>query len=256
MRPSISPASSPRGRSDISEPVLQLAIKKRLESDKSGSFTLDVAFSARDGITILFGQSGSGKTTTLRAIAGIVTPDTGRITVDEEVYFDSATGTNLSIQKRRVGYVFQDYALFPHMTAEQNVAFGVKEKTDRLRREKARAILALFKIEHVRQRYPQNMSGGEQQRTALARALASEPAVVLLDEPLSAVDAQTRSLLLDEVVLARDRVRIPFIYVTHNTSEAIRLGARVVVLNEGRIQQIGRPSEIFGTSNSREVELK
>lgn len=225
-------------------------IRKRLESDKSGSFTLDVAFQAEDGITILFGQSGSGKTTTLRGIAGVVTPDTGRISIGDQIYFDSATGKNLSIQKRRVGYVFQDYALFPHLTAEQNVVYGIKEKSQRLRREKARAMLALFRIEHVSQRFPQNMSGGEQQRTALARALASDPAVVLLDEPLSAVDTETRSPLLDEIVSAQERVSIPFIYVTHNTSEAVRLGTQVVVLHEGSVKQIGPPSEIFNTSAS------
>lgn len=229
---------------------MQVAIKKRLESDKSGSFTLDVAFRAADGITILFGPSGSGKTTTLRAIAGIVTPDTGSISIDEEIYFDSAAGENLSIQKRRVGYVFQDYALFPHMTAEQNVAYGIKDngRQRASRQERARAMLTLFKIEHVGERYPRNMSGGEQQRTALARALASDPAVVLLDEPLSAVDAETRARLLDEVVSAQERVGIPFVYVTHNTSEALRLGAQVVVLHEGGVKQIGHPSAIFAPS--------
>ena len=229
---------------------MQVEIKKRLESGKSGSFTLDVAFTAGDGITILFGQSGAGKTTTLRAIAGIVTPDSGRIRVGEQILFDSARAINLSIQKRRVGYVFQDYALFPHMTAEQNVAYGIKEDgaRDASRLERAREMLALFKLEHVRQRYPQNMSGGEQQRTALARALASDPALVLLDEPLSAVDAETRAMLIDEVVMAQERVRIPFIYVTHNTAEAIRLGTQVVVLHEGSVKQIGQPSEVFNKS--------
>jgi molybdate transport system ATP-binding protein len=228
---------------------LKVEIKKRLESDKSGSFTLDVAFDAAEGITILFGQSGSGKTTTLRAIAGIVSPDSGRISIADTVYFDSTRRVNLSIQKRRVGYVFQDYALFPHLTAEQNVAYGIKENSARgaSRLERAREMLAVFKIEHIRQRYPQNMSGGEQQRTALARALASDPAVVLLDEPLSAVDAETRSKLLDEVVMAQERVRIPFIYVTHNTSEAVRLGTQVVVLHDGKVKQTGRPSDVFNS---------
>jgi ABC-type sulfate/molybdate transport systems ATPase subunit len=183
----------------------------------------------------------------LRAIAGIVTPDSGRISVGEEIYFDSATGRNLSIQKRRVGYVFQDYALFPHMTAEQNVAYGIKDNgaADAARHKRARAMLDLFGIGHVSRRYPNNLSGGERQRTALARALASDPAVVLLDEPLSAVDAETRSRLLDEIVSARQRVAIPFIYVTHNTTEAIRLGRQVVVLEAGKVKQIGSPSEIF-----------
>jgi molybdate transport system ATP-binding protein len=232
--------------------VLQVEIKKRLESDRSGSFTLEVSFSAGAEITILFGQSGSGKTTTLRTIAGIIKPDEGRIKVFDEIYFDSSTGKNWSIQKRRVGYVFQDYILFPHLNAEQNVAYGIKENgaKDIPRLEKARAMLSLFKVDYIRQRYPANMSGGEQQRTALARALASDPAVVLLDEPLSAVDAETRSALLDEVVAAQERFKIPFIYVTHNTAEAIRLGSKVVVLRQGKVKQAGRPSEIFATTEN------
>jgi molybdate transport system ATP-binding protein len=183
----------------------------------------------------------------LRAIAGIVTPDSGSIIIGEDVYFESVTHTNVSIQKRRVGYVFQDYLLFPHMTAEQNVAYGIKDKIidGATRLDRARSLLNLFKIEHVRRRYPRNMSGGEQQRTALARALASDPAVVLLDEPLSAVDAETRARLLDEVVMAQERVKIPFIYVTHNTAEAMRLGTEVVILHEGSVKQIGRPADVF-----------
>jgi molybdate transport system ATP-binding protein len=234
---------------------LQVAIEKRLESDQSGSFSLDVAFHAAEGITILFGDSGSGKTTTLRVIAGILKPDRGRISVGDEVYFDSTTGENLSIQERRVGYVFQDYALFPHMTAEQNVAYGIKAHGSRgtLRSQQARDMLALFRIEHLAGRYPQNMSGGEQQRTALARALASNPTVVLLDEPLSAVDAGTRSRLLDEVLLAQERVRIPFIYVTHKVAEASYLGARVVVLQSGKVMQIAHPSEFFNMSRGDET---
>ena len=221
-------------------------IRKRLDSDKSGVFTLNVSFVAEGGITVLFGPSGSGKTTTLRAIAGIIKPDHGRIVVGEQTYFDSDTRTNISIQQRRIGYVFQDYALFPHLTAEQNVAYGIKNQTAAVRRERARALLAIFKIEHVRQRYPQNMSGGEQQRIALARALASDPSVVLLDEPLSAVDVETRSGLIEEIAAAQARVGIPFIYVTHNTAEAIRLGAQVVLLDKGSVKTTGPPSEILG----------
>jgi molybdate transport system ATP-binding protein len=224
---------------------LQVDFRKRLASDKSGSFSLDVTFSSADGITILFGPSGSGKTTTLRIIGGITTPDQGSIIVGDQTYFDSQARINLSVQSRRVGYVFQDYALFPHLSAEQNVAYGIKEKTARIRQEQARAMLALLKIEHIRNRYPENMSGGEQQRVALARALASDPAVVLLDEPLSAVDVETRSGLLDEVAAAQGRVGIPFIYVTHNTTEAIRLGTHAVVLAEGKVTATGHPSKIF-----------
>lgn len=208
-------------------------------------FALDVSFIAEDGITILFGPSGAGKTTTLRAIAGIIRPDEGHIAVGGRTFFDSAKRVSISIQERRVGYVFQDYALFPHLTGEQNVSYGLKEESEATRRDRAREVLSLFKVEHVRDRYPQNMSGGEQQRIALARALASNPSVVLLDEPLSAVDLETRSGLLDEVAAAQARFRIPFLYVTHNTTEALRLGSHVVLLDKGRVKATGFPAEIF-----------
>ena len=228
--------------------MLRVDIQKQLTTDKSGAFTLQVSFVAGDGITLMFGQSGSGKTTTLRAIAGIVTPDRGRITIDEDVYFDSQAGINEPIQARRIGFVFQEYALFPHLTAEQNVAYGIKEAGRKQRLEKARSMLALFELEQVKDRYPEKMSGGERQRTALARALASNPAIVLLDEPLSAVDADRRARLADEIAAAQERTRIPFIYVTHNIAEAMRLGTHVVTLREGRVEHAGLPSEILATS--------
>ncbi len=224
---------------------MQIDIRKVLDSDKSGTFTLDVSFVAEDGITILFGPSGSGKTTTLRAIAGITKPDQGHIQVGAQTFFDSRTRVNIPIQERRIGYVFQDYALFPHLTAEQNVSFGIKAEPESERRERAQEMMALFKVEHVRHRYPQNMSGGEQQRIALARAMATEPSVVLLDEPLSAVDFETRSGLLDEVAAAQSRFGIPFLYVTHNTNEALRLGSHVIVLDKGIVTTTGLPADIF-----------
>jgi molybdate transport system ATP-binding protein len=229
---------------------LHVEFRKRFSRSGRGTFDVAVSFVAGEGTTILFGPSGSGKTTTLRAIAGIVKPDDGRISVGEKVYFDSAAGINLSIQRRRVGYVFQDYALFPHLTAEENITYGMKDNEGtKSRQERVHEILGVFGIEHVRNRYPENMSGGEQQRTALARALASDPAVVLLDEPLSSVDAKTRSRLLDEIDLAQRRANIPFLYVTHNTIEAARLGSRVVVLEEGSVARVGHPSDVFLATN-------
>lgn len=214
--------------------MLSVAIRKRLGDAKREAFDLEVSFTAGEGTTILFGHSGSGKTTTLRAIAGVVTPDAGRITLDDQIYFDAEAKINTPVQRRRVGFVFQDYALFPHLTAEENIAYGVKAgKRERL--ERAREMLALFGIEHTRRRLPIEMSGGEQQRVALARALASDPAIVLLDEPLSAVDAATRARLLDEIDAAQCKSGIPFVYVTHNRAEAERIGRRVVIFNEGRI---------------------
>ena len=234
-----------RERCDISKAQLKVDIRKRLESDQGGAFNLDIRFTTEHGITILFGPSGSGKTTTLRAIAGIIKPDEGSITLRHISLFDSATGIDLSIQKRRVGYVFQDYALFPHLTAEQNVSYGIKNHSKPERREEARTMLALLKIDHIRRRYPVNMSGGEQQRVALARALASDPSLVLLDEPLSAVDVETRSGLLEEIATAQARTGIPFIYVTHNTAEAIRLGSQVVILDQGSVKLVGTPTDVF-----------
>ncbi len=215
------------------------------------TFTLDLEFAAPEGVTILFGPSGSGKTTCLRSVAGIVRPDEGRISVGERVYFDSASGADLAIQQRRVGLVFQDYLLFPHLTAEQNVAYGVRSgaaegsisKADKQRR--ALELLSILGIEYTAGQYPRELSGGESQRVALARALASDPELVLLDEPLSAVDVSTRTRLLAEIDATQRRTGIPFLYVTHNVSEAIEIGDYVVVLNDGRVVQHGYPREVM-----------
>jgi molybdate transport system ATP-binding protein len=214
--------------------MLEVNVKKRL-GDLPAGFFLDITFSVDGGITVLAGASGAGKTTTLRLIAGILTPDEGIIHVGNDIYFDSERKVDLSIQKRRVGFVFQDYALFPHLNAEQNIAYGIKTNDKRKRAEKAIEMLALFHIEHIRTRIPREMSGGEQQRVAVARALASDPAVLLLDEPLSAVDVETRSRLLDEIELAQAQTGIPFIYVTHNETEAARLGKQRITLKKGRV---------------------
>jgi molybdate transport system ATP-binding protein len=215
--------------------------EKQPKGTGRAAFTLDVDFDAPNGITILLGASGAGKTTTLRLIAGIVAPDEGAITVGGRVLFDSAKGINLPIQHRRVGFVFQDYALFPHLTAEQNIAYGVKAKDAHAGHERSREMLSLFHIGYAAQRLPHELSGGEQQRVALARALASDPAIVLLDEPLSAVDEETRTRLLDEIAAAQRVANVPFLYVTHNRAEAERLGAYRVTLEQGRIIHEEKP---------------
>jgi molybdate transport system ATP-binding protein len=247
--------------------MLQVSIRKQIGNGgkrlgaerRSGSgnneretwqpFKLDVDFTAPSGVTILFGHSGSGKTTCLRSVAGIVRPDEGRISLDGRLYFDSTSGVNLPIQRRRAGFVFQDYALFPHLTAEQNVAYGIRtagsasqSKADR--RKQARELLSLLGIEYAASQYPRELSGGESQRVALARALASDPAIVLLDEPLSAVDVKTRARLLEEIKATQRRTAIPFLYVTHSVSEAVEIGDHLIVLNEGRVIRQGSPREI------------
>ncbi len=242
-------------RKQVGNGKKQLRAELRAGSGNNGResgrpFSLDVEFAAPSGVTILFGPSGSGKTTCLRAVSGIVTPDEGRISLDELLYFDSASGVNLPIQRRRVGFVFQDYVLFPHLTAEQNVAYGIRAvenggaQSKTAKRERARELLSLLGIEYAAHQYPRELSGGESQRVALARALASDPAIVLLDEPLSAVDARTRARLLAEIKATQQRTGIPFLYVTHNVDEALEIGDQVIVLNEGRVIQQGSPLDV------------
>lgn len=214
--------------------MLTVNVKKQLSNKRTREFSLDVSFAVGDGITILEGASGAGKTTVLRLIAGILTPEEGLIEYDSQTFFDSAKRINLPIQKRRVGFVFQDYALFPHLDALENIAYGVKENDKNSRLKKAREMLALFRIEPLAKQFPRELSGGEQQRVALARALASAPSIVLLDEPLSAVDVETRRQLLDEIETAQRQTKIPFIYVTHNEIEAARLGTNRIVLKNGK----------------------
>jgi molybdate transport system ATP-binding protein len=220
--------------------VLSFDAKKHLSDGRQSDFVLDVKFDVGDGFTVLTGASGAGKTTILRLIAGIISPDEGRITLGDQTFFDSNAKIDLPIQRRRVGFVFQDYALFPHLSAVQNVAYGVKSSDKRERADTALRMLSLFHIEHLGRRLPREMSGGQQQRVALARALASDPAIVLLDEPLSAVDVETRLKLLDEIENAQHRANIPFIYVTHNKDEAERLAEYRIVIENGRLPDTTR----------------
>jgi molybdate transport system ATP-binding protein len=225
--------------------MLRVDLKKQFKTNGRVTFALDVSFFVRQGIVVLFGPSGSGKTTILRSIAGMVHPDEGRIELGNQVYFDSATGVNLPMQKRKIGFVFQDYLLFPHLTALQNVAYGMKSVASNRRRDQARQVLELLGIGYVADRCPRQLSGGEQQRVALARALGSDPAILLLDEPLSALDVSTRLHLLEEIVDAQRRSTIPFVYVTHSPADAVRAGDSALVVNSGRIIQEGKPSEVF-----------
>ncbi len=215
--------------------MLVVKVKKNFVKSGVEEFSLDVDARIGGGITVLEGASGAGKTTLLRIIAGIVAPDEGLIKIDSTVFFDAANSINLSIQKRRVGFVFQDYALFPHLTAERNVAYGIKIEDKKIKKTRAVEMLSLFRIAHLKNRRPAEMSGGEQQRVALARALASEPQIVLLDEPLSAVDVETRAKLLDEIEFAQNRSGISFVYVTHNEAEAARLGTQHIAMKNGKI---------------------
>ncbi len=200
------------------------------------SFALDVAFEVPPGVTVLFGPSGAGKSRTLGCIAGIVRPDRGRIALGDDVWFDGATRRELPIEARRVAYVFQSLALFPHMTAAENVTYGVARSlpTDE-RRARARQMLGRMRVSHLADRRPATFSGGEAQRVALARAFAMQPRVLLLDEPFSALDANVKRELLAEVGEWLERESIPAMLVTHLEEEAAALGDRVVLLDSGKV---------------------
>lgn len=233
--------------------MLRARISKQFGTGNGHTLTIDVDVQAADGVTVLFGASGAGKTSILRAIAGIITPDAGRISLGEKVYFDSEAGIQLPIRERKVGYVFQNHVLFPHLTAEQNILYGAKPGPGGSARDRTRELISLLGIEKTADRHPQQLSGGEQQRVALARALATDPDIMLLDEPLSSVDMATRSRLLEEISAIQRRSGIPFIYVTHNQSEAVRLGDAMIVIDNGKAVQQGPPLEIFNAPRTASV---
>lgn len=223
----------------------QHALKSRRE-DCSDRFELDVEFEAPPGFAILFGASGSGKTTTLKSISGIVRPDAGRISIGDEVLFDSENRIDLPIRSRGVGYVFQNLALFPHLTVQANVEFGMSDRRHSDRRRRAEAMMEALRISHTATRKPRDISGGEAQRVALARALSCKPRILLLDEPLSAIDEATKLGIISDLKGINRELRLPILYVTHNREEAISLGERVVVYERGRVVARGEPIEVFG----------
>ena len=222
---------------------------------QSAPFPLDVSFRSGAGEVVgLLGASGSGKTTTLRAIAGLVTPREGHVKAGGEVWFDGATGVSLRPEARRVGFVFQDYALFPHVTVLGNVMMAMGHVVDAAERQaRGTAILERVGIAGLAERRPQDLSGGERQRVAIARALARDPDVLLLDEPFSAVDRPTRQTLKAEVRSLARSVKIPVVLVTHDIDEAAALASRIVVIDRGRTIAEGAPSELMANPPTRRV---
>lgn len=221
--------------------MLEIRVAKR-SSNAERDFLLAVECVCEPGITILFGASGAGKTTLLDCVAGLTTPDSGRIRVEQRVFFDHDGRINLPVQRREVGYVFQDLALFPHLSAEENIAYGLRGAE---RRKRTDEILKSFRIEPLRGRKPQEISGGERQRVALARALVIDPCVLLLDEPLAALDAVTKSKLIADLRAWNQKHGIPILYVTHSREEVFALGERVLVLENGKFVAQGTPQEVM-----------
>ncbi len=211
----------------------------------ANGFALDVEFDVPPGVTVLFGPSGSGKSTTLAAIAGLVRPAGGRISIGEDVWFDSASKTHVAVHRRRVAFVFQSLALFPHMTALENVVYGIERRLDPpARASRAAALLERLRVPHLADRKPPTFSGGEAQRVAVARALATNPRVILLDEPFSALDRELRIELITDLRESIRELDVPVLFVTHHRQEALALGENLVLLEKGSVLRVGKVTEL------------
>lgn len=225
---------------------LEVNIEKKLDG-----FTLRAAFTAGNTSTALLGASGCGKSMTLRCIAGIVKPDRGRIVLDGRVLFDSDRHIDLPPQQRGVGLLFQNYALFPNMTVEQNILCGLKTEKDHAARRAACAeMLRAMRLEELAKRYPAQLSGGQQQRTALARILVGKPRILMLDEPFSALDSYLREEVEGEVGSLLASFAGTALLVTHNRDEAYRLCKEMIVLNEGQVLRTGTTKAVFADPRS------
>lgn len=210
-----------------------------------GNFLLRAQFEIGAEILALFGASGAGKTMTLNCIAGLVTPDRGTLRLDERVLFDAMARVNVPTRARRIGYVFQNYALFPHLTVCENIAFGLRNRS----KTRVNEMLELVGLTELAHRYPAQLSGGQQQRVALARALAPQPALLLLDEPFSALDAPTRMQLRGELLNLQRTLKIPTVFVTHDLGEAYFLADTLAVMDAGKILQIAEPGIVLQQPN-------
>jgi ABC-type sulfate/molybdate transport systems ATPase subunit len=218
-----------------------------------GGFPLQVAFHAGGGITALFGPSGAGKTLTRRHVAGLERAREGRIVLDGRVLFDGASGRNLSPQARRIGYVFQEYALFPHLDVAGNVGFALADRPRGRREARVEAVLEMVDLAGFGRRRVRGLSGGERQRVALARALAPEPPLLLLDEPFAALDFRVRRTLRGSLRTLQERTGVPMVLVTHSLAEVRELADHLVLIDRGRVVAEGPTAAIHAEPRSSEV---
>ncbi len=220
--------------------MLEVAIEKRL-----GDFRIDAKFSCEtSGIVAFFGRSGAGKTTLVNMLAGLLRPDAGRIVVDGTVLFDSERGLDLPPERRRLGYVFQEGRLFPHLSVRGNLTYGLRRVAPAERRIELDQIVALLGLDALLERRPRDLSGGEKQRVALGRALLANPRLLLLDEPLAALDQPRKEEILPFIEHLRDEFAIPIIYVSHAMPEIVRLADTMVLMSEGRVEAVGPLDEL------------
>jgi len=209
-------------------------------------FTLEANFQAPPGVTVLFGRSGSGKTTIVNAVAGLLSPDAGRIAIGERVLLDTARGIRLAPHRRRLGYIFQEGRLFPHLSVRQNLRYGAWFAPKGTRRDDMGRIVELLGIAHLLDRRPGALSGGEKQRVAIGRALLSAPGLILADEPLAALDEARKAEILPYFERLRDEVNVPILYVSHAASEVARLATTIVALDRGRVVAHGPAADMLG----------
>jgi molybdate transport system ATP-binding protein len=238
---------------EVNSGTLQARVRKTFRGDATQQFDLDLDVELSPGFNILFGPSGAGKSTLLDCIAGLTPPDAGRIAINGEVLFDSAKHVDIPPQHRRVAYVFQTLALFPHMTVQSNVAYGLPNESPESSAERVGEILQMFRVQSLRERKPREISGGEKQRVALARSLVTQPRVLLLDEPLTGLDAELKASIIEDLRMWNASHRIPIVYVTHNREEVDALGERVIALDHGKIVSEGTPREVLDAPRRRRL---
>ena len=215
----------------MSEYLLEVSIKKKL-----AFFDLDISFTLKKGLLAVQGFSGSGKTTTLDCISGIKTPDSGYIKLNDKYMYSSDEKINIKPKNRHIGYVFQNYALFPNMKVKENILFGV-DKKNKDNVEYAMDLSERMKIEHLLDRYPSDISGGEKQRVSFARALAVKPKILLMDEPFSALDEDLKQMLYQDFLEIKSNEKIPMILITHNNTEAKMLSDEIIYVENGKIKR-------------------
>ena len=233
--------------------ALNARIRKQRGGATHAAFLLDTSFELRAGITILFGPSGAGKSTVLDCIAGLVRPDAGRIAIGDTVVFDAERRIDVAPQHRRVAYVFQSLALFPHLTAEANVSYGLAHLPAAEQKARVARVLEGFRVDRLATRKPEELSGGEKQRVALARSLVTEPRVLLLDEPLSGLDAELKSAIMDDLRAWNAAKKIPILYVTHSRDEVDALGEGVIALDHGSVVSEGAPRSVLDAPRRKRI---